>query len=117
MNDLIMLSSHGGGLSKALSEIIKTKKKKINTNRKLLISTYSPTLKKESLDSYQEEIKYYRKLIIRYMQTHSKLPGITGLAQINGARGETNNIELMKKRVKYDIEYNSLFYLILILKP
>ena len=58
-----MLSAHGGGLSKALSEIIKTKKKKTNNNRKLLISTYSPTLRKESLKSYQEEFKYYRKLI------------------------------------------------------
>ena len=41
------------------------------------------------------------------MQRHSKLPGITGLAQISGARGETKNIELMKKRVKFDIEYNN----------
>lgn len=34
MNDLIMLSFHGGGLSKALPEIIKTKKKKNTTNSK-----------------------------------------------------------------------------------
>ena len=51
--------------------------------------------------------EYYRKLITGYMQRHSKLPGMTGLAQINGARGETPHIELMKKRIKYDIEYNN----------
>lgn len=63
MNHLIMLSNHGGGLSKALSKIIKAKKKNIKNNIKILISTYSPTLRKESLSSYQEEIEYYRKLI------------------------------------------------------
>ena len=54
-----------------------------------------------------EHNEYYRKQITGYMQRHSKLPGMTGLAQINGARGETSNIELMKKRIKYDIEYNN----------
>ena len=41
------------------------------------------------------------------MQRHSKLPGMTGLAQIKGARGETDSIEKMKLRIKYDIEYNN----------
>ena len=54
-----------------------------------------------------EHNEYYRKLITGYMQRHSKIPGMTGLAQINGARGETNEIELMKKRIKYDLEYNN----------
>ena len=51
--------------------------------------------------------EYYRKLITGYMQRHSKLPGMTGLAQINGARGETSNIENMKLRINYDLEYNN----------
>ena len=51
--------------------------------------------------------EYYRKLITGYMQRHSKLPGMTGLAQINGARGETSNIEMMRKRVQFDIDYNN----------
>ena len=51
--------------------------------------------------------EYYRKLITGYMQRHSTLPGITGLAQIKGARGETNTIEKMKLRIKYDTEYNN----------
>lgn len=51
--------------------------------------------------------EYYRKLIPGYMQRHLKIPGITGLAQINGARGETNQIKLMELRIKYDIEYNN----------
>ena len=63
MNNLIMLSNHGGGLSYALLEIIKNNKLEINTDKKILIATYSPTLKNESLKSYEEEINYYRKLI------------------------------------------------------
>jgi len=51
--------------------------------------------------------EYYRKLITGYMQRHSKLPGMTGLAQIKGYRGETSKIELMKLRVNYDLEYNN----------
>ena len=54
-----------------------------------------------------EHNEYYRKLITGYMQRHSKLPGMTGLAQINGARGETSNIELMELRIKFDIEYTN----------
>ena len=52
-----------------------------------------------------EHNEYYRKLIIGYMQRHSSIPGMTGLAQINGFRGETKDIELMKKRIKLDLQY------------
>ena len=51
--------------------------------------------------------EYYRKLITGYMQRHSKLPGMTGLAQINGARGETSNVEMMRERIEFDIDYNN----------
>ena len=54
-----------------------------------------------------EHNEYYRKLITGYMQRYSKLPGMTGLAQISGARGETKNIEQMKLRIDYDLEYNN----------
>jgi putative colanic acid biosynthesis UDP-glucose lipid carrier transferase len=47
----------------------------------------------------------YRKLIKGYMIRHKVLPGITGLAQINGCRGETAKIEEMQARVEYDLEY------------
>ena len=47
----------------------------------------------------------YRKLIKGYMVRHKVLPGITGLAQVNGRRGETADIEEMKARVDYDLEY------------
>lgn len=40
-----------------------------------------------------------------YMQRHRVKPGITGLAQINGYRGETDTLEKMKKRLEYDLEY------------
>ncbi|MEO7207751.1 MAG: undecaprenyl-phosphate glucose phosphotransferase [Steroidobacteraceae bacterium] len=47
----------------------------------------------------------YRKLIKGYMMRHKVLPGITGLAQINGWRGETANLEEMEARVNYDLDY------------
>jgi putative colanic acid biosynthesis UDP-glucose lipid carrier transferase len=47
----------------------------------------------------------YRKLIKGYMIRHKVLPGITGLAQVNGCRGETARLEDMEARVKYDLDY------------
>jgi putative colanic acid biosysnthesis UDP-glucose lipid carrier transferase len=47
----------------------------------------------------------YRKLIKGYMVRHKVLPGITGLAQISGCRGETSKLEDMEARVKYDLDY------------
>ncbi len=49
--------------------------------------------------------EYYRKLINGYMLRHKVKPGITGLAQVNGLRGETDTIDKMKMRVDYDLEY------------
>lgn len=46
-----------------------------------------------------------RKLIKRYMVRHKVLPGITGLAQVCGCRGETARIEDMEARVMLDLEY------------
>jgi putative colanic acid biosynthesis UDP-glucose lipid carrier transferase len=47
----------------------------------------------------------YRTLIKGYMVRHKVRPGITGLAQINGARGETSKLEDMEARIKLDLEY------------
>ena len=47
----------------------------------------------------------YRKLIKGYMVRHKVLPGITGLAQVNGCRGETTQLEEMEARVNYDLDY------------
>lgn len=47
----------------------------------------------------------YRKLIKGYMQRHKVKPGITGWAQVNGYRGETDSLEKMKRRVEYDLDY------------
>ncbi|VFS78317.1 Putative colanic biosynthesis UDP-glucose lipid carrier transferase [Raoultella terrigena] len=47
----------------------------------------------------------YRKLIQGYMLRHKVKPGITGLAQINGWRGETDTLEKMEKRIEYDLLY------------
>jgi len=47
----------------------------------------------------------YRKLIKGYMWRHKVKPGITGWAQINGWRGETDTLEKMEKRVEYDLNY------------
>ena len=47
----------------------------------------------------------YREVIRAYMVRHKVKPGITGWAQINGLRGETETIEKMKARVEFDLEY------------
>lgn len=47
----------------------------------------------------------YRKLIKGYMVRHKVKPGITGWAQVNGFRGETDTLEKMEQRVHYDLEY------------
>ena len=49
--------------------------------------------------------EYYRKLVSGYMLRHKVRPGITGLAQVNGLRGETRELEKMSQRVRYDLEY------------
>lgn len=47
----------------------------------------------------------YRKLIKGYMIRHKVKPGITGLAQVNGMRGETDTAGKMQARINYDLEY------------
>ncbi len=47
----------------------------------------------------------YRALIKAYMVRHKVKPGITGWAQVNGHRGETDTIEKMQARVEYDLAY------------
>jgi len=47
----------------------------------------------------------YRKIINGYMIRHKVRPGITGLAQVNGFRGETANPDSMATRIRYDLEY------------
>jgi len=47
----------------------------------------------------------YRKLIEGYMLRHKVRPGITGLAQVRGWRGETDTLEKMQRRVECDHEY------------
>lgn len=47
----------------------------------------------------------YRKKVEYYMLRHRIKPGITGWAQVNGWRGETDTLDKMQKRVEYDLEY------------
>ena len=47
----------------------------------------------------------YRSLIDGYMLRHKVKPGITGLAQVMGFRGETDTLDKMQGRVRYDHEY------------
>ena len=49
--------------------------------------------------------EYYRKEIEGYMLRHKVKPGITGLAQVNGYRGETETLDKMEKRVFFDHQY------------
>ena len=47
----------------------------------------------------------YRGLIRGYMMRHKIKPGITGLAQVSGCRGETETLDKMQKRVEFDHHY------------
>lgn len=47
----------------------------------------------------------YRKLIKGYMVRHKVKPGITGWAQVNGHRGETEQLEKMEARIEFDLDY------------
>lgn len=49
--------------------------------------------------------EYYKELVPGYMLRHKVKPGVTGWAQINGFRGETDTLEKMQKRVEYDLYY------------
>ncbi len=52
--------------------------------------------------SHNEE---YRSIIYGYMLRHKVKPGITGWAQINGWRGETDSLEKMQGRIDFDLAY------------
>lgn len=58
----------------------------------------------------------YRKLIQGYMIRHKVRPGITGWAQVNGLRGETDSLEKMSARIEYDLAYLRNWSLLLDLK-
>ena len=47
----------------------------------------------------------YSRLIDEYLARHRVKPGITGWAQVNGLRGETETLEKMEQRVRYDLYY------------
>ncbi len=47
----------------------------------------------------------YKEQVDAYMQRHRVKPGITGWAQVNGWRGETDTLDKMQRRVEYDLYY------------
>jgi len=49
--------------------------------------------------------EFYRPLIKSYMLRHKVKPGITGWAQVNGYRGETDSLEKMEARIRCDLDY------------
>ena len=52
-----------------------------------------------------EHNEYYRQHVAGYMQRHAFKPGITGLAQVEGWRGETSDMQEMIRRVDADLRY------------
>jgi putative colanic acid biosynthesis UDP-glucose lipid carrier transferase len=60
--------------------------------------------------------EYYKDLIESYMKRHKVKPGITGWAQVNGFRGETDSVDKMAKRVEYDLYYIENWSLMLDIK-
>ena len=49
--------------------------------------------------------EHYKNLVESYMKRHKVKPGITGLAQVRGFRGETDTLDKMQRRVECDLEY------------
>lgn len=58
----------------------------------------------------------YRKIVKGYMIRHKVRPGITGWAQVNGLRGETETLSKMETRIQYDLDYLRRWSIILDLK-
>ncbi|RKU03954.1 undecaprenyl-phosphate glucose phosphotransferase [Burkholderia sp. Nafp2/4-1b] len=52
-----------------------------------------------------EHDRFYQHLVDGYIQRYRIKPGITGWAQVNGHRGETDRVEKMQKRVEHDLYY------------
>ena len=52
-----------------------------------------------------EHNELYKDQVDRYMLRHMVKPGITGWAQVNGLRGETDTLDKMRKRVEFDLYY------------
>ncbi len=52
-----------------------------------------------------EHNELYRKMVSGYVLRHKVKPGITGWAQVNGYRGETESLEMMRRRIEYDLYY------------
>ncbi len=50
-------------------------------------------------------VKYLPRYTPEQNRRHEVKPGITGWAQVNGLRGETETVDKMKARVEYDLEY------------
>lgn len=49
--------------------------------------------------------EHYRRFVRGYMLRHKVKPGITGLAQVSGCRGETDTLDKMEQRVRLDLAY------------
>jgi putative colanic acid biosynthesis UDP-glucose lipid carrier transferase len=49
--------------------------------------------------------RQYAEILDQYLGRHRVKPGITGWAQVNGLRGETDTLEKMRQRVQYDLYY------------
>jgi lipopolysaccharide/colanic/teichoic acid biosynthesis glycosyltransferase len=47
----------------------------------------------------------YAEIVDQYLGRHRVKPGITGWAQVNGLRGETDTLNKMRRRVEYDLYY------------
>ena len=139
----ILFKQFRPGKDNKLFECFKFRTMRLNGNTELQASKRDPRitrvgkfLRKTSLDELPQffnvllgdmsvvgprpnlisQLEYYSKEIDKYNFRHFIMPGITGYAQVNGYRGETRDMNLMRKRVEHDAWYIENWRLTLDLK-
>lgn len=101
-NDVVQAKKGDARITKVGSFLRKTSLDELPQFWDVLMGRMSVVGPRPHAISHNEQ---YRKLVDFYMLRHKVKPGITGWAQINGWRGETDTLEKMEKRIEYDLQY------------
>ena len=112
-SDLVQASKYDSRITPFGSLLRKTSMDELPQFFNVLMGTMSVVGPRPHMLKHTEE---YRAIIDKYMVRHHLKPGITGWAQVNGFRGQTDSKDLMEKRVEHDIWYLNNWTLMLDVK-